>query len=59
MTAQVSVKPPSSVVTVMVAEPTARAVIRPVLLTVAAAGLLEDQVTFLLVASAGATVAVS
>ena len=60
VTAQVSVKPPSAVVAVMVAEPAATAVTRPVvLLTVAAAVLLEDHVTFLLVAVAGTTVAVS
>ncbi len=41
VTRQVSVKPPSVVVTVMVAVPAATAVTRPVVLTVATASLLE------------------
>src|SRR5687767_14318030 len=57
--AEDAVKPPSAVVAVIVAEPCARAVTRPVLLTVAIAGALELHVTFLLVALEGVTVAVS
>ena len=55
-TSQVAVKPPSSVVTVMVVSPGFNAVTTPSL-TVATASLLEDQVTFLFVASFGETVA--
>jgi len=58
VTAQVAVLPPSTVVTVMVAEPAATAVTTPVELTVATLVLLLLQVTFLLVALAGDTVAV-
>ena len=47
---------PSSVVTVMVASPSATAVTTPSV-TVATLSLLEDQVIFLFVALAGATVA--
>jgi hypothetical protein len=47
------------VVTVIVAVPMATAVTKPLVLTVAFAVSLEDQVTFLFVALAGATVAVS
>ena len=50
---------PSVVVAVMVAEPGDLAVTSPLLLTVATAVLLDDQVTVLLVALAGSTVAVS
>ena len=57
VTAQVSVKLPSAVVTVMVAEPAATGVTTPAA-TVATLSSLDFQVTFLLVASAGATVAV-
>src|SRR5688500_5903431 len=57
--AEDAVKLPSTVVAVIVAEPCARAVTRPVLLTDAIAGALELQVTLLLVALAGATTAVS
>lgn len=57
VTEQVAVKLPSSVVTVMVAVPAATAVTLPVLSTVATLVSLEDQVTFLLVALAGFTVA--
>ena len=48
--------PPSTVVTVIVVVPAVNGVITP-LATVATAGALEDQVTLLLVAFAGATVA--
>jgi hypothetical protein len=58
VTAQVAVLAPSTVVTVMVAEPAATAVTTPVELTVATLVLLLLQVTFLLVALAGDTVAV-
>lgn len=58
-TVQVAVNPPSAVVTVMVALPAPTAVTRPLLLTVATAVLLLLHVTDLLVASEGATVAVS
>ena len=51
--------PPSAVVTVIVAVPGAMAVTNPLAFTVATAELLLDHVTFLLVASAGTTVAVS
>ncbi len=57
--ALVAVLPPSCVVTVMVAVPAATAVTRPAVLTVATAVLLLLHVTFLLVALAGATVAVN
>ena len=56
VTAQVAVKPPSTVLTVMVAVPSATAVTVPFAETVATAGLLLDHVTALLVAVAGATV---
>ena len=49
--------PPSSVVTVIVAEPAFFAVTTPELETVATVVLLEDQVTFLFVAFVGVTVA--
>ena len=55
VTVQVSVYPPSTVVTVMVAVPGATPVTIP-LLTVATLLLLVDQVTALLVASEGRTV---
>ena len=55
VTMQVSVYPPSTVVTVMVAVPGATPVTIP-LLTVATLLLLVDQVTALLVASEGRTV---
>ena len=57
--ADVAVLFPSVVLTVIVAEPIARPVTRPVAVTVAMAVLLDDQVTFLLVAFEGATVAVN
>ena len=57
-TEQVAVKLPSTVVTVMVAEPAALAVTTPPL-TEATLELVLDQVTFLLVALVGATVAVN
>ena len=59
VTAQVDVKPPSCVVTVMVAVPAATAVTKPELFTVATAVLLELQVTVLFVALEGATVSVN
>jgi len=52
----VAVKPPSAVVTVIVAVPGATAVTRPAVLTVAIAELLVPHVTFRLVAFAGSTV---
>jgi hypothetical protein len=55
----VAVKLPSAVTAVMVAVPCANAVTNPVLVTEAIAGALELQVTALLVAVAGTTVAVS
>ena len=58
-TLHVAVFPPSSVVTVMVASPTDSPNTLPLLLTLATAGSLDFQVTFWLVAFAGATVAVS
>ena len=58
-TSQAAVKPPSTVVAVMVAEPVATPFTRPVLLTVATAVSLELQVTLLSVAEPGVTVAVS
>ena len=57
VTLHVAVLPPSSVVTVMVASPAFTPVTLP-LATVATASLLDFQVTFLLEASLGATVAV-
>ena len=51
--------PPSAVVTVMVAVPAFLAVTVPSALTVATEVLLDFQVTFLLVALSGVTVAVS
>lgn len=57
VTPHVSVKLPSSVVTVMVANPTSFAVTSPVELTDIMAWLLLVQVTFLLVALLGAMVA--
>jgi hypothetical protein len=57
VTVQVAVLFPSTVVTVMVAVPTAPGVTTP-LATVATTGLLVDQLTAVLVALAGATVAV-
>jgi len=59
VTALVAVKLPSTVVTVMVVVPAAMPVTKPVAFTVATPGVELDQVTFLLVALAGATVAVS
>ena len=56
VTSQVAVLPPSSVVTVIVAVPALIAVTTP-LSTVATEGSLVDQVTFLLVAVSGLTVA--
>jgi hypothetical protein len=53
------VKLPSWVVTVIVAEPADIPVTNPLVLTVAILALELDQVTFLLVAFEGATVAVS
>ena len=54
---QVSVKFPSAVLTVMVAVPLLTPVTSPVVaFTVATAGLLDVNETFLFVASAGATV---
>ena len=50
---------PSVVVAVIVAEPEAFAVTRPLLLTVATEVLLDFQVTFLLEALLGYTVAVN
>jgi len=55
----VAIRPPSAVLTVMVAVPDLTPVIRPVSLTVATEESLELQVTFLLEAVAGATVAVN
>ena len=55
----VAEKPPSTVVTVMVAEPAATAVTSPDELTVATELLLVDQFTFLFEAFDGATVAVN
>ena len=57
-TTQVAVLPPSFVLTVIVAVPSATAVIFPLLSTVATFSSLEVQVTDLSVASAGNTVAV-
>jgi hypothetical protein len=45
VTSQVAVMPPSTVVTVIVAEPAAMALTRPELETVATLGALLDQVT--------------
>ena len=59
VTALVAVKPPSWVLTVMVAVPLATPVTSPVELTVATEVLPDVQVTVLLVALAGATVAVN
>ena len=53
-----AVLPPSEVVTVMVAEPALTPVTLPLLSTVATAVLDEAQLTALLLASAGETVAV-
>lgn len=58
VTAQDLVNEPSTVVQVTVEVPCATAVTTPSELTVAAAGLLDDHVTEVLVASAGATVGV-
>ena len=58
VTLQVAVQPPSAVVTVIVAEPAAQAVISP-LFTVATLGLLDVHVTLLFVALAGAIIALS
>ena len=57
--AHVAVKPPSCVVTVIVADPAPTPVTRPVEFTVATAVLDELQVTVLFVALAGRTVEVS
>jgi len=59
ITVQAAVLPPSAVVTVMVAVPTAIAVTNPFWLTVAIASALELHVTALFAASEGATVGVS
>jgi hypothetical protein len=59
VTIHVAVLDPSCVVTVMVAVPAETPVTKPEELTVAIAGLLEVQVTALLLAFAGATVAVN
>ena len=59
VTAQAAVKPPSLVVTVILAVPAAIADTRPLELTEAAFLLLVDHLTPGLVASGGATVAVS
>ncbi len=59
VTVQVAVLPPSSVRTVIVAEPAAFAVTTPLDETVATVVLLDDHVTALLVALEGETVAVS
>lgn len=59
VTSQPAVCPPSTVVTVMVAVPSSTPVTVPVLSTVATVGLLLDHVTSGLVASSGATVAMS
>ena len=56
VTAITSVKPPSTVVTVMFAVPGATLVTRPLLLTVATSVLSLAKVTFLFAASAGRTV---
>jgi len=58
VTEQVSVLPPSLVVTVIVAEPAATAVTTPSFATVAFAGSLVDHVTALFVAFLGSTVGV-
>jgi hypothetical protein len=55
----VAVLLPSWVVTVIVADPPPTAVTSPVVFTVATDVLLDDHVTFLFVAFAGVTVAVS
>jgi hypothetical protein len=57
VTTHVAVKPPSTVVTVIVDVPTVNGVTTPLTDTVTIAGALEDQVTLLLVASVGTTVA--
>jgi len=59
VTESVSVKLPSAVVTVIVAEPAKTAVINPVLLTVATEGLFEDHDTLELLALNGAIVMAS
>ena len=56
---QIAVKPPSSVVAVMVQVPFPTAVTFPFASTVATFGSLDVQMTFLLTALSGATVAVS
>ena len=56
---EVAIKPPSCVVAVMLAVPAATAVTNPLAFTVATAVLLLFQLMFLLLAFAGATVAVS
>ena len=58
VTSQVAVLLPSTVVAVMVAEPSFRAVTSPSSFTVAIVSSEEDQLTILLVAVAGRTVAV-
>ena len=57
VTEQTSVLPPSTVVTVIVAEPTATGETTPVVLTVATEAALVDHVTLSSVASEGLTVA--
>jgi hypothetical protein len=59
VTVLLAVKPLSVVVTVMVAVPVATAVTSPLALTVATAVLFDDQLTPVMVALAGARVAVS
>jgi len=59
VTAQVAVRPPSTVVTVIVAVPAAMALTRPEPDTVATLASLVDQFTARLVALVGRTVAVS
>jgi hypothetical protein len=59
VTCAVAVKPPSCVVTVMLAVPAATPVTTPEALTVATEGLFDDHDTFLFVAFEGATFAVN
>ena len=59
VTMQVSVKPPSAVITVIVAVPRAFAVTSPLALTIATAVLLDVHVINLFVAFGGVTVAVN
>jgi hypothetical protein len=57
VTAQVAVKLPSTVLTVIVAEPELTPLTVPLVFTVAIAPLLVDQITFLFDALLGVTVA--